>query len=208
MKVLDGVRILCVDDSPDSLELLRHVLARSGAEVTTCVSAEMAIEALKNTTFDVMVSDLSMPPGLDGYDLVHTLRDMELQDPDRHITPTIAVSGDATRASRKRRFADFQVYMLKPADKKRLVYVIERLLEADGEATHYGSLGNWEAEQASKAAIIAAQVAATAAAAAAKATVLAANATIAAVDATQAAADAKAAALEQERKASSEKSHL
>lgn len=203
MKLLTGVRILCVDDSADSLELLRHVLVRYGASVTTCISAEAAIEILKKSSFDVMVSDLSMPPGLDGYDLVHALRDMEKQDPDRKATPTVAVSGDAMRASRKRRFADFQVYMPKPANKKRLVYVVERLFEADGEAIEFGSLASWEAEQASQAAAVATKVAATATAVAAEATTAAANATVAAVDASQAAVDAKAAALAAEKVATS-----
>jgi CheY-like chemotaxis protein len=207
MKVLIGVHILCVDDSPESLELLRRILVKQGALVTTCTSAESAIAALKESHFDVMVSDLSMPPGLDGYDLVHVLRRMENQDPDRHVTPAIAVSGDAHSPSRKRRFADFQVYMAKPASQKRLVYVVERLLQADGEATEFGSLDNWESEQATKAAVIATEVAATATAAAVEATMAAAQATSAAAEATRAAANAKAAALEAEKKANEENHH-
>jgi CheY-like chemotaxis protein len=201
MKVLSGVRILCVDDSSDSLELLRHVLARYGADVTTCASAEKAIIILRSENFDMMVSDLSMPPGLDGYDLVHALRDLESENPDREVMPAIAVSGDAMRSSKKRRFADFQVYMPKPVNKKRLIYVVERLLQADGSATEFGSLDNWEADQATQAALTATAVAATATAAAVEATVAASNATVAAVDATRAAADAKATALEAEKKA-------
>lgn len=207
VKVLNGVHILCVDDSPESLELLRRILVKQGALVTTCTSAESAIAALKESHFDVMVSDLSMPPGLDGYDLVHVLRRMENQDPARHVTPAVAVSGDAHLPSVKRRFADFQVYMAKPATKKSLVYVVERLLQADGEATEFGSLDNWEAVQASKASVIASEVAAMASAAAVEATVAAAQAASAAADATRAAADAKAAALEAEKKANASANH-
>jgi IS5 family transposase len=115
--------------------------------------------------------------------------------------PAIAVSGGAMRSSKKRRFADFQVYMPKPVNKKRLIYVVERLLQADGSATEFGSLDNWEADQATQAALTATAVAATATAAAVEATVAASNATVAAVDATRAAADAKATALEAEKKA-------
>lgn len=201
MKALKGIRILCVDDSSDSLELLRHILHRHGADVTTCTSAEEAINALKVQSFDMMVSDISMPPGLDGYDLVHALRGMEGEDPEREVTPAIAVSGDALKASRKRRFADFQVYMPKPVDKKRLVYIVERLLKADGKAIEFGSLDSWEADQATKAALVATEVALTATAAAVEATVAASNASAAALEATRAAADAKNTAIEAEKRA-------
>lgn len=201
MKALIGVQILCVDDSPDSLELLRHIFVKQGAHVTTCTSAESAIATLKEAHFDVMVSDLSMPPGLDGYDLVHVLRRMENEDPDRHVTPAVAVSGDAHKPSGKRRFADFQVYLAKPAEKKNLVDVVLRLLEADGEATEFGSLDNWEVEQVTKAALMATEAAASASAAAVEATIAAAQATAVAANASRAAADAKAIALDAERKA-------
>ncbi|MGZ3713513.1 MAG: response regulator, partial [Bdellovibrionota bacterium] len=159
-RVLNGIRILCVDDISAIVEFLRDFLQLKGASVTICTSAEKAIEILKNERFDVLISDLSMPPGLDGYDLAHALREMEEQDSSRELTPTIAISGDAMRPSRKRRFADFQVYMSKPIDSARLVHVIERLAEADSEAVKLGSLGGWEAQQAATAAVLATAVAA------------------------------------------------
>src|SRR5690606_3555672 len=121
-----GAPILCVDDSTEALQILPSILSREGARITTCWSAEVAISFLKNERFDVVVSDLSMPPGLDGYDLAHALREMEDKDPTRSTTPSVAVSGDAMQPSRKRRFADFQVYMPKPVNRERLIYVVEQ----------------------------------------------------------------------------------
>ena len=156
-KILDQTRVLCVDDSPEALALLRSILTRHGAEVTTCSSAEEAIALLKNVHFDVLVSDISMPPGLDGYDLAHYLREMEDQDAHRDVIPSVAVSGDALRPSPKRRFADFQVYLPKPVDRARLVNVVANLTEADGEAVRLGSLTNWQASQATSAGEVAAE---------------------------------------------------
>ncbi len=204
--ILSGARVLCVDDSPEVLLMLRTILSQSGANVTACASAEEAILNLSNERFDVVISDLSMPPGLDGYDLVHALREMEAQDPTRKATPTIAVSGDALRASGKRRFADFQVYVAKPARALRLVHIIDRLLEAEGDAVKLGSLDIWEADQATMAAETATEVAAAATAAAVESTSAAADATAAAADATAAAADATAAAVR--ATAASEKGRL
>jgi hypothetical protein len=56
------------------------------------------------------------------------------------------------KSPRKRRYADFQVYMKKPFDKSHLVGVIECLVEADGESVTLGSLVGWEAKQTTLAA--------------------------------------------------------
>lgn len=183
-QTLSGIRILCVDDGPDVLEFLRVFLTREGAEVTTCASAEDAITTLLDERFDVLISDLSMPPGLDGYDLVHELRRMENDNLRRKATPSILLSGDAMRASRKRRFADFQVYMPKPFDNVRLIHVIERLAEADSASVKLGSLKSWEAKQSTEAAEVATEVAREATSAAVDATNTARYATEAAARAT------------------------
>lgn len=147
--VLAGASVLCIDDSSDVLNFLAHVLKRQGASVTTCRSAEQGIATLVEKRFDVVISDLQMPPGMDGYDLAHALRQLEADDPERQETPAVAVSGNATSPSPKRRFADFQVYMQKPVDQQRLVQVVRRLIEADGAAVKFGSLSEWEVEQSS-----------------------------------------------------------
>ena len=140
---LAGVKLLSVDDDPTTQALIAAVFVRHGAIVTTCSSAEEGIAVLAECRFDLVVSDLQMT-GLDGYDLVHKLRQMEKSDVTRPLTPTVAVSGNANSPSIKRRFADFQVYMQKPFNPERLVAVLERLVEADGEAVKAGSLAAWE----------------------------------------------------------------
>jgi CheY-like chemotaxis protein len=191
---LNGIRILCVDDCSEVLGFLRVFLLSRGAIVTTSTSAEDAITLLRANRFDVLISDLQMPPGLDGYDLAHALREMEAENLGRPATPAILLSGNAMLPSRKRRFADFQVYMPKPFDKGRIVHIVERLAEADSEAVKLGSLAGWEAQKAVEAAVVATSVAGVATAAAAEATADAANSTTAAVDATVSAGRAKATA--------------
>ena len=142
---LSGIHILCVDDYQDSLTLLTNVLERHGAEVTQCRSGEHALVLLENMVFDLIISDLSMPPGMDGYDLVHILRKMELGG--RSPTPTIALSGQARLGSPKKCFADFQVYLSKPFDRAHLVDVARRLAEADGDAVGAGSLELYDTDQ-------------------------------------------------------------
>ena len=148
-RLLAGIKVLCVDDQQDSPDLLSAVLRHEGAAVTPCRSAKAALEEVEAKRFDVIVSDISMPPGMDGYDLVHALRYFE-KVAGLRPTPTVAISGEANEPSPKRHFADFQVYMLKPFNHKNLVHIVDRLAEADSAAVRLGTLENWERDVSSQ----------------------------------------------------------
>lgn len=198
---LSGARILCVDDCPAALEYLRSIFAEAGAQVIVAKSAEDAIKLLEKERFDLLFSDLSMAPGLDGYDLVHALRDMEANDAERQPTPTAAVSGDATRPSRKRRFADFQVYLSKPVSIQKLLKTALRLLDAAEESVELGSLRLWEADLAAEAAKASSQAAEALVEASKEATAAASLATTAAASGTNAALMAEEASAKASSKA-------
>ncbi|HEU4370669.1 MAG TPA: chemotaxis protein CheB [Methylomirabilota bacterium] len=74
--LLNGVRVLVVDDEADTRELLRTILAQCGAEVTGAANAREALEALEQAPFDVLVSDIRMPEE-DGYDLLRKVRALD-----------------------------------------------------------------------------------------------------------------------------------
>jgi CheY-like chemotaxis protein len=63
--LLDGKRILVVDDEPDVLAVLRELL--SMCDVTTASSFQEAKELLKSRNFDVAILDIM---GVDGYGLL------------------------------------------------------------------------------------------------------------------------------------------
>jgi two-component system, NtrC family, response regulator HydG len=68
-----GTRILVVDDSPDTLELIQRNLASQGYVVHTASSAAGALALLDSMTVDLVVTDVRMP-GLSGIDLVRAVR--------------------------------------------------------------------------------------------------------------------------------------
>ena len=70
---LDGLRILAVDDEPDTRELLKQGLEYCGANVKVVGSAAEAIDALTSSVPDILISDIGMP-GTDGYDLIKQVR--------------------------------------------------------------------------------------------------------------------------------------
>ncbi len=71
--VLDGLRILVVDDEADTRELLKQGLEYCGAKVRVAGSAAEAVDALVALVPDILISDIGMP-GIDGYDLIRQVR--------------------------------------------------------------------------------------------------------------------------------------
>ncbi len=68
------LRVLHVDDEPSFLELVKFFLERDGEfEVTSCDSAEDALEKLGKARFDAMIVDYSLPR-MNGLDLLKVLR--------------------------------------------------------------------------------------------------------------------------------------
>jgi len=67
------VRVLLVDDSRVTREMLRRVLEDGGFEVTSFGSAEEALRALEDGGFDCVVTDIEMPD-MNGLELTRALR--------------------------------------------------------------------------------------------------------------------------------------
>jgi len=70
---LDDLRILVVDDEPDTRDLLKQGLEYCGAKVKDVGSAAEALKSLETFIPDILISDIGMP-GVDGYDLIRQIR--------------------------------------------------------------------------------------------------------------------------------------
>ncbi|HVJ16115.1 MAG TPA: response regulator [Polyangiaceae bacterium] len=122
---LDGLKILLVDDEEDSRELMAHVLAGRGAEVTSCCSVQEFISRFPEIRPDVLVSDLAMP-GADGYELMRWLRRLPVDEGGQ--TPAVAVTAHARREAREQALrAGYQRHTPKPIDINSLVSTIAEL---------------------------------------------------------------------------------
>ena len=64
--VLEGVKILVVDDDDDTRDLVTRVLQKRGAEVVSAASAAEAWAAFESGPPDALLVDIAMP-GEDGY---------------------------------------------------------------------------------------------------------------------------------------------
>ncbi|HYO62820.1 MAG TPA: PAS domain S-box protein [Pyrinomonadaceae bacterium] len=123
---LAGLRLLVVEDEPDTLDLLRMFLSGYGADVTTARSAAEALAALDLARPDVIVSDVGMS-NVDGYELLRRVRAL---GPSRGgDVPAVALTAYAREEDRALALdAGFNEHVPKPVDPSALAKVIAALV--------------------------------------------------------------------------------
>ena len=105
LQSLQGIKVFAVDDEQDALAFLVRVLAMCGAEVRTGNS-------------DVLISDIGMP-NVDGYELIHQLRQT------KHTVPAIALTAFARTEDRTRSLrAGFSAHVSKPVEPAELIATV------------------------------------------------------------------------------------
>ena len=65
--------VLVIDDEPGLLDVLEWELSSLGFEVLACSSGTNAVQVLRQTEFDVIISDVRMP-GLSGLDVLRAAK--------------------------------------------------------------------------------------------------------------------------------------
>jgi len=121
--ILDGVRVLVVDDEPDARQLVKHLLEECEATVELASSVEEALRILKRFRPHVLISDIGMP-GQDGYDLMREVR----QTFESRDMPAIALTAFARTEDRRRALqAGFQMHVAKPVDPTELTAAVASL---------------------------------------------------------------------------------
>jgi CheY-like chemotaxis protein len=122
---LNGVRVLLVDDEPDSREFLVAALEECQAKVFGVASASEALEAVSQFKPDVLVSDIGMPLE-DGYSLIARVRKLSAEQGGE--IPAIALTAYARAEDRMKAIAaGFQMHISKPVEPAELVTVVASL---------------------------------------------------------------------------------
>ena len=125
---LTDVRVLIVDNDPDTLRMLSVMLADSGAKVETAASVDQALEVLQWHRPDVLVSDLAMP-GEDGYSLIAKIRSLENEKEGQ--LPAVALTSHVRVEDRARALsAGFNMFVPKPIQPAELINAVANLAEA------------------------------------------------------------------------------
>src|SRR5258708_17607531 len=130
-------KILVVDDEQSMREFLGICLRRAGHEVTIAQSGGEALEHLRATPIDIVVSDLKMPGGLDGLGLLQAIKTGTIRrapvagsppvpvDPEVILVTAFATTDTAIAAMKQGAYD----YLPKPFQVDEINAVIGRALE-------------------------------------------------------------------------------
>jgi len=120
---LTDVRVLVVEDDPDSRRLLETILSRCHAEVQTASNGAEALALLQRWRPDVIVSDIEMPD-MDGVELIRCLRKRK----NLARIPAAALTAYTRVEDRLRSLsAGFQMHLAKPVEPRELLAVVASL---------------------------------------------------------------------------------
>ena len=116
------LKILIAEDDRELRQLFSHVLMKNGYSVKGVSNGEEALAALENDFFDLIISDIMMP-ALDGYELVHSLREAG------NMTPVLMITAKDNFDDMRRGFlAGSDDYMIKPINVNEMVLRVQALL--------------------------------------------------------------------------------
>lgn len=122
--------ILVVEDNPDNMYVLDHLLTRKGYTVVQAANGAEALEQLAAINPVLVLLDMQMP-GLNGYATVRTLR----QDARWQALPVVAVTASSMPGDRERSLAaGCTDYISKPINPRELLQLIAQYVEGAGSA--------------------------------------------------------------------------
>jgi PAS domain S-box-containing protein len=124
---LTGVRILIVDDEADVLDLIAMDLAACGAKVTAVAKAAEVIQALEQSEFDLLISDIGMPDH-DGYELIRRVRASETASQSRKVPAVALTAYDRVQDRLCALIAGYDTHVAKPLESGELVTVVASLV--------------------------------------------------------------------------------
>ena len=115
-------KILVVEDDRDLMRTVCAHLNQNGYQALGCLSASDAYDAMENTSFDMIISDIMMPE-IDGFEFASSVREVN-----REI-PILFMTAREDFYSKQKGFRiGIDDYMVKPIDLDELVLRIGALL--------------------------------------------------------------------------------
>lgn len=116
------LKILVAEDDRELCQLFTHVLTKNGYAVKGVSNGKEALDALDNDYYDLIISDIMMPE-MDGYELVRSLRDSNINIPVMMIT-----AKDTFDDMQKGFLSGSDDYMVKPVNVNEMVLRVQALL--------------------------------------------------------------------------------
>lgn len=127
-----GRKVVCIEDDPEMIDLLRIVLNRKGFEVVGAEGGAKGLELVRAEKPDLVLLDLMMP-GMDGWQVYQELR----ADPQTADIPVVVVTAKAQNIDKVLGLyvAKVDDYIAKPFGTQELVERLEKVLDRRQNAT-------------------------------------------------------------------------
>jgi CheY-like chemotaxis protein len=132
-------KVLVIDDDQDFLDAVRLMLEGARFEVEVALTPEQGVEKVKSSAPDLVVLDVMMPNGYEGFTVARAIR----EDLNKRNLPIIILSCVHERRPVPYRFAPDEnylpvdVFLDKPTDNARLLETVKELLGEQREEPKY-----------------------------------------------------------------------
>lgn len=122
-------RILCIEDDPDMIDLIRLILERRGFAVEGADGGKAGLRAMQDRPPDLVLLDLMMPD-MDGWDVYQKMK----ADVATRNIPIIVVTASAQAIDREfgLHIAKVDDYIVKPFSPQDLLARVDRVLAKKG----------------------------------------------------------------------------
>ncbi len=123
--VENGRRVVCIEDEPEMIDLVRLILSRRGFEVTGANGGLEGLETVERERPDLVLLDLMMPD-MDGWEVYQRIKS------DEHLReiPVIVVTAKAQSIDKVLglHIAKVDDYITKPFGPQELLESVEKIL--------------------------------------------------------------------------------
>jgi two-component system, OmpR family, response regulator VicR len=126
-----NIKVVCIEDEPDMIDLIKLILGRKGYDVIGANNGELGLAIIKDEKPDLILLDLMMPL-IDGWDVYQQIKaDDSIKD-----TPVIVVTAKAQSIDRVLglHIAKVDDYISKPFSPQELIDSIDSVLARVDEA--------------------------------------------------------------------------
>ncbi|HEX2696620.1 MAG TPA: response regulator [Anaerolineales bacterium] len=125
-------RILCIEDEPEMIDLIRLILGRRGFNVSGATGGAAGLKAVREELPDLVLLDLMMPD-MDGWEVY---QQMKAEDSTRRI-PVIVITAKAQSIDKVLglHVAKVDDYIAKPFSPQDLLNSVEKVLGQKKDAS-------------------------------------------------------------------------
>ncbi len=121
-----GKNILCIEDNPDNMMLVKRVLQARGYTVLEAKNGMEGLSIADTQDVDLVLLDINLPD-IDGYEIARRLR--RSGRPDLTYVPIIAITANALKGDAEKALeSGCDVYMSKPINIRELWARVEAFI--------------------------------------------------------------------------------